>query len=302
MSDEIAAATIGAGVAIGTILLKDIGWGLIQAARARKRSRLDAVEAYLQPICNAAESLFWRLREVLDPNAPPNFIMPGAIETEFKRYKLTSTAYRFAALIGWTRALRRELLFLRSEDVDAEQKLDQALGRISAALADGQQLELLRASLLVEEWCLDNRHPLDMERVAHRVDSYLQQHFSAGMHRHTVRDMESKDQKRLVSEVAGVVCKALDISPLPDTIVEASLAKAVGIIGIREHWVYRDMQAAIGDDMVEVVEHPSAIRRFDVAGYGSFLELLGSGGGPPPSVLSCWWDSWPTSTCGRVGP
>jgi hypothetical protein len=81
--------------------------------------------------------LFWRLREAFGARGG-GFYLKGQVHlTRYEHYKALSTLYRMASLLGWIRALRRELLFLPRTDPEGAEKLEAALRRFTSALAEG---------------------------------------------------------------------------------------------------------------------------------------------------------------------
>lgn len=65
---------------------------------------------------------------------------------------------------------------------------------------------------------------------------------------------------------------------IPPGTVEAKLPEAVGILAVREAWIFRDQQGAIGDVMLEEISsNGTATRRFDVKGYAAFDAILREG-------------------------
>src|SRR5215216_2195219 len=57
-------------------------------------------------------------------------------------------------LLGWIRAFRRELSFFTVDDRTRLQDLEDAIAELESALADGQDVEILRVEGLAKLWGL----------------------------------------------------------------------------------------------------------------------------------------------------
>ena len=64
----------------------------------------------------------------------------------------------------------------------------------------------------------------------------------------------------------------ISVDPLPIAMIEETVNQATHSLSIREAWLYRDFQSAIGDLMINEVTGGS--RRFEVVGFAEFEEFL----------------------------
>lgn len=109
-----------------------------QAERAQlERAQSDAYRQYAEPLTAAATALYWRLREIYESPGGGFFLQPGGGATRFEEYKVASTRYRIAALLGWFAALRRELRHFGANPDPAVLPMSNAIIRVESALADG---------------------------------------------------------------------------------------------------------------------------------------------------------------------
>ena len=63
--------------------------------------------------------------------------------------------------------------------------------------------------------------------------------------------------------------------PIPETVINETVARCMQCLEIREAWLYRDYQAGIGDLML--IETSSKDRKFEVIGYKKFESMLLAG-------------------------
>ncbi len=75
-------------------------------------------------------------------------------------------------------------------------------------------------------------------------------------------------KSELVAHVAKTITQSLGLQDLQAGILQQSSAQVVKIIDIKEAWIYREWQNAIGDLMLRPVERPD--RRFEVISFGEF--------------------------------
>jgi hypothetical protein len=80
-------------------------------------------------------------------------------------------------------------------------------------------------------------------------------------------DLKLPQKAELVRKCAGAIRVAGRVD-IPAPVVDATIKQASAILGIREAYVYRDWQSAIGDMMI--LEVAGGVRRFEVLGYGAF--------------------------------
>ena len=91
------------GVVVG-VVLRDF-WAAPRLetrreTRERRRAAFAVYTSYADPLAAAAASVFWRLNEAFYEPARAAYLKVPEPATEFHRYKLESTIYRLAALLG----------------------------------------------------------------------------------------------------------------------------------------------------------------------------------------------------------
>ena len=160
MDDKILAALIAlAGIAVG-LIGRDVIMALVLARKkraqeihdkfkSRGQSHRELVRHYSDPLFEAVRSLRARLDEIIE-GRQATYLLADTSKNDFMDYKRVSTFYRFAALLGWIRAFRRERSYLDPEQ--AADQTDAIVDNISRALADGQHVEELRLIKLANLW------------------------------------------------------------------------------------------------------------------------------------------------------
>ena len=87
--------------------------------------------------------------------------------------------------------------------------------------------------------------------------------------------LDDGGKKQLCDRIAILLCKRLRVNAISPTVLDQTWGQAFEIAAIREAWVYRDWQGAIGDLMIRDVEHGE--RRFDVIGFSEFESICMNG-------------------------
>lgn len=271
MPEEIQAALIGAGAALTVLLVRDLGLKLWEELRKERITSAEVFRRYADPLANAAASLLWRLDEILNREGRGAYLLSASQATSFAQYKRLSTVYRIAALLGWIRAFRRELSFLRTHDEKQLRGLKEAISALEAGLADGAHLEGRRLDSLLDLWAgtfagtSPNRQPVEV-RLERTLKDFLHE---SGV---TIAELLTESQQLAICrKLAGVLGESLGQSPPSDDIVSETRARAIQCLSLREAWLYRDWQAGIGDLMIR--DAPEGGRLFEVIGYGPFEKL-----------------------------
>jgi hypothetical protein len=277
MDEKLLNAVIGlAGIVVG-LFVRDVVMALILARKkrvqeiddrreARARSNREVVRQYADPLLQAVRHLRTRLDEII-AGGQANYLLANSPKNVFVEYKRISTFYRFAALLGWIRAFRRERSYLDPEQT--EDKTDKFIDTIASALADGQHVEGLRVDELATLW----RIPTDnlskqaiRSAVGSQVDGIIQTYVDD---RSTLSatDLQLTKKQELVQKCADAMRVGCKVD-IPNALVDATVVQASTILGIRESYIYRDWQSAIGDMMI--VEISGGVRRFEVLGFAAF--------------------------------
>lgn len=274
LSDDLKAALIGGSVTIVVFLLG----GLV----AWLRQRSDRVESsraiyrkYSDPITSAATGLLWRLNEVFDGSGAGYYLVGHQHPAAFEHYKAVSTLYRIGAMLGWVRALRRELFFVASGDPGRQRALESALGRFQSVLADGSHMELARVDSILSLIFPDHRSEV---RARQEVGTRLDYELDRTLHElgaESLADLSEDDAKRTVTMAVQVVAGGLSLGSAPQLRVDEHWRTCLGRLAVREAWIYRDWQAAIGDLMIR--GSTSGDREFEVIGFREFEEMCEHG-------------------------
>jgi len=279
MDDKLIGALIAVGGVLVGIIVRGVVMPLVLTRKKRveevgdrteslARSRRELVRHYADPLLQAVRSLRSRLDEVINGNQA-NYLLTGSPKNNFVDYKRISTFYRFGALLGWIRAFRRERSYL-----DPEQVVDQAdafIDKIASALADGQHIEELRLDELVHLWRVPRDRVSDKQlraSLGSEIDGVLQA-FIDDRSILSAADLELSKKQEVVQKCADAIRATCRVE-IPSSLVDATVPQAATILGIREAYIYRDWQSAIGDMMI--VEVSAGVRRFEVLGYAAFEE------------------------------
>jgi hypothetical protein len=85
----------------------------------------------------------------------------------------------------------------------------------------------------------------------------------------SVAELDDDSQLSLCRTCAALIRNRLNVD-IPDALVSAEMKRAITYLDIKEAYIYRDWQSAIGDLMTHDLANAS--RRFDVIGFGEFEE------------------------------
>ena len=269
MLENILIAIIGGVVAI----TGDIGVRIWLENRQAIKKRRDIYSSYAEPLSIVATALMWRFHEIfvkkrnyfLRKDSPPN---------SFNGYKQISTLYRLASLLGWMRALRKELSYLNISGGEGSAELESAIGKFESKLADGPhiEIEVLEKFLKLFELSFnaadETKDSLAME-LEQIVDRYVHEKKLKGQDK--LGELEDEVKVSMLCEICRKICNDLCVAELNEDVIKEKKASAITILSVRTSWVYRDWQYAIGEIMLQKSESP--IRQFEVISYRDF-ELL----------------------------
>jgi hypothetical protein len=275
----VVAALIALGGVLLGVIVRDV-WVTPHLARKKRaeevvdrkeaeaRKHHDRVRAYADPLADAVSSLRSRLAEIIErKNA--RYLLADAPKITFLEYKKISTIYRIAALLSWIRAVRRERSYLDPHEASQSDEM-LAIGALEGALADGSHVELQRLNELLNLWRAQPSNPEKTEWAAYLIDGERAGYLSE-KEVLAARDLSADDQAELAERCAEIVRKNLHVD-VPRELVAASAGQAAVIFGIKEAYIYRDWQAAIGDLLLQ--EDKGADRRFSVMGFGAFEDMF----------------------------
>ncbi len=261
------AALVGAAVAI-LIPRWQRAKTLLDKRHDQSQTVRDVVWQYAAPLRREVDSLKWRLEEIIQ-DRPATYLLPDAPKSVYVEYKRVSTLYRIAAVFGWIRALRKERSYLNPA-MDAESQLiEQRINDLEKAFADGQHVELIRLNELIRLWSIPaGNHPdvKTQSALGAELDLCLDNAL-VNTKKERVSELDDSAQLTLCKSAAALLSQHLKVM-IPDRLVEAERLRAIEYFNIREAYIYRDWQAAIGEMMMVPVS--GANRRFDVMGFGEF--------------------------------
>jgi hypothetical protein len=280
----VTVALITASVTLSGILIKDFLLKFLDEYRASQRAEAAVYERYAKPLAASAGSLLIRMNEIVLQRHRPVYLKcvgvpPGkGPAPTFRAYKKLSTLYRLASVIGWIRACRREFSFMRVASRAENTPIDDAISEFERALADGSWVERERVSRLIDLWKLYN--PADsecadevLEDLGVLVDNAIYDVLEAeGVD--DLKDVPAARQPSICREVAQLLSTELKTNLVSGSLLETTWPEAFRILSMREAWVYKDWQDAIGDLMLRRIEDED--RKFEVLGYGDFEALFGT--------------------------
>jgi hypothetical protein len=277
----VAAAVITAIFTIVGIALKDYLFKWLEERRLERKAQGAIYERYSHPLVTSAVSLLHRLYEILYQPHRPVYLLgqglssgssPGGV---YRAYKKLSTVYRLAAVLGWIRACRREFSYLRVADPGDALNIHKAIEDFENSLADGKWVEWERIVRLSDLWLFCKPDGLkktpDAVDVATQVDNLIWDCLEEAQ-AEDVSLLNETERRRLCRSVADCLSSHLRTSQVGDASMERSWPDAFAILGMREAWIYRDWQSAIGDMMVQPTDADD--RRFEVIGFGDFEQIV----------------------------
>jgi hypothetical protein len=291
----IVAAVITAVFTVAGILFKDLLLKRLEEGRSDRKAKIAIYERYSNPLVTSAISLLHRLHEILFKEHRPIYLhkgprlAPGAdLHRSYLYYKRLSTAYRIAAVLGWIRACRREFSYLRVAEPVKAQDVDKAIESFEKALADGGWVEQERVVRLCELWQLGSASSLKtgegLELLGVKINNLLWDILDES---HLMKENASALSDEMKQDLCRKTADCIASFLGADAVIEASMRRtwrdAFCIITMREAWIYRDWQSAIGDLMTRISELDA--RSFEVIGYGEFEQFASSEKGPQRSAL-----------------
>lgn len=295
ISPQVVAAIIAFfGVLIG-LVARDIIMSLYLMKQKRsddledrqmteEKSHKDLVRLYSDPLKDAVISLKFRLREIVE-RKQARYLLSDAPKIPFLEYKRISTLYRIASVLGWIRAIRRERSYIDPQQASKAVEM-QAIGEFETALADGAHVELQRLDELMITWRVKFSDVDKKSRVASLIDGERAEYLAAkGVL--SPRDLSDCDQIDLAQRCAEIIRREIQLD-IPSDLVIATAKQTAVIFGIKEAYIYRDWQAAIGDLMLQ--QEKIGSRHFSVLGFGTFEDMIIEVRKNPQSNHARWFD------------
>lgn len=234
MSDTIWSVVIASLTTLITIWIKDV----ILHKRSKMEDEKSIYQRYSKPLQKSLEKLIWRLIEILEtPNLELNYKVEAS---EYYNYKYLSTLYRFMTVLAWLRVAGRELTYYKVSKEKNIENLNRKIHDFKSSIADGTVTEIKRVqNILDSQGIAHSKFRIDIiERVGNEIDNYLLTKYA--------KDYESiQDKNSLVHDILRIIEKQMGVSldhDIDNEIVDITLLK--------ECWLYRDWQDAIGDFML----------------------------------------------------
>ena len=139
---------------------------------------------------------------------------------------------------------------------------------IESGLADGQHIEIRRLAELCEIWKVPNEllTRVEAKRIAAEVDGVLHEYL-AESNCLTASDLDSDKKRELALHLSNLLSDRLNVD-IPPALVSERVESAMLYFGIKESYLYRDWQAALGDLVLR--DSKGTDRHFDVIGFGEF--------------------------------
>lgn len=262
------------------------------AARAEAPKRLSrrariaaAADLYAEPIAGAAVDLLWRFKEIVTDHSG-HYIAPHTPDGAYFTYKKQSTAYRLAALLGWMRAIDRDVNLLGAGQHETRPALMAALENVSGALADGPALEFSRAARLCEVWGLprfssdegsglnEANHQLAHDSIA--FDGALRKNLPGVEVEDAhvlIAAMMKKNREELLDlfrRLAFELARIRGVEPPSPSRVLESIEDTARALAYREAHIYREWQRAIGDVMIRSADVDSPSQAASILTYSEF--------------------------------
>lgn len=150
--------------------------------------------------------------------------------------------------------------------------VEEAIGALEHALAEGKLVEARRTEKLAELWgiALPGDPDSASEAAVEMEEAVKTRHGLDELWR--VAGMSDEEKLQVCATAACVLARSSGQKEIPQETLEAELSDAVGILAVREAWIFRDQQGAIGDVMLEEISPGRIVdRRFDVKGYAGGL-------------------------------
>lgn len=231
-------------------------------------------EKYSQPLANFAESLHWRLHEILQLGRD-NYLSSRTPGSAFNNYKFVSTCYRLCALIGCIHAIRREQLpFVKHKHKYMD--LQHCIFGLETTLADGDHIEeeaLRRFAEIAEVNVPDSRKKRqDLAMQFEHIIENNMNYFNLTS-REQFNTLDEHEKERFVSDVYRFCCESPDIEAKYEDLMENKNI-IINIASARYQHIFRDWQSAIGDIMIR--RNKDGLNKYDIIGYREFCAIYES--------------------------
>ncbi|MEZ4849199.1 MAG: hypothetical protein R3B93_11390 [Bacteroidia bacterium] len=243
-------------------------WSNWKERLAKRDKQLDIFRVYGYPLIIASQSLVNRLHEMFQTR--PRFLRKDAPDIEFYRYNYISTLYRLCAVLGWIRAIGREISSLEVSSNETNQKLRQAISSFQEALASNHFTTGKQIDYLINRWDLDDTFLSNMEEEEQKewkkdLERQIEDMvwvFLADKEKTSASMLKEADQVELLHKVYQLLTGKLQIAEsVEEEVLKEYRTSCISVISRRVSWIYRDWQRAIGDYMLMAVEHENTLQK-----------------------------------------
>ncbi|WP_163378444.1 hypothetical protein [Cyclobacterium sp. SYSU L10401] len=262
--NTIVSAGVGAAVALITLYVDGL-----RKKKDRKREEYNIYKSYSKPIIAAAESLAWRLREVLMFNGA--YLLPDAPMNGFFKYKFDSTVYRLCFLIGWIRAVQKEHSYIEGIRDNQNPKIRKAINSFQKVLADGSHVEVSILEELCKLYGLEEKQISDSIRQKLGVEiERIVFGFIPDQVKKNVTNLQTDQKTEMISSIMNLISEHTEQNIIEKAHIKEKVDIAIDELAREFCWIYRDWQNAIGDEMILKLE--DAKRIYDVIGFSEFMK------------------------------
>lgn len=241
-----------------------------RAATQRERELLDTAKVYADPLLRSLTSLVYRLHNIFDGN--DRFLIEESPQNEYYHYLFRSTLYRLCAVLGWLRAVNREMAGIETSNQEEYARISQAIHEFEETLVKSRFLAKSRLRFLLRLWHIDSEALVDVDwrELAAAIDELVWNALH-GNNANFAYELPEEQQKQLLHKVVQLIATNAMIEEFDFDIVNRKPQSSIQAISRVESWLYRDWQAAIGDMMLAPSRHNE--RRFEVIGYSRFEDM-----------------------------
>lgn len=215
-------------------------------------------ENYIDPLITALDSLYWRLKEIIDYDCL--YFENNIKDNVYLDYKRKSTMYRLCVVFGQIYLLKHEKCFTILSRL--YENLDDQIKKFRSVLADGSWLDMLNTQRVLE---LIKGTDFDNEPnryLSIKIENLIFKTFN----RTKLKDLPSlspTDRSIFFDELYSL----LDVAVPCDASVQNQI---IDILSCRGVFILRDMQDDIGLKMLRLDERDKG----SMIGYSEFSEIL----------------------------
>lgn len=275
MSESLIQDLFTAGLtAIGTLVLFLLKERIDKKKERQKEeaNRLDYFKSYTEPLLEYCYSLQKRLFDIFKHKA--NFVYKTAQINDFQEYHYISTLYRLCAVLGWIRAVNRELTGIELSNNNSYERLKTSIKTFEKSLTNKDYAGSGRLEYLARKWSFD------LSSLSESQEQYLENTLNnliwdRLIHANVAyaKDLGSEDQDLLLKDLADKIAQVSGNECLDETSINSSHDQIISVLSRKEAWIYSNWQQAIGDMMLRQEENSNKMRSYEVLGFREFESL-----------------------------